>query len=233
MSDAGSDYEETGEDIDPEDQGEESAAPRERRSRGAAQKAVAKFQAVVDDEAFERALKADELRRQKRKDEAAARPKKKKAPPKPVVEYVVEAILDVKKAWGGHLVYLVKWRGFDESDNTWEPEDEESQQFGEYIEANGAKIEAAKAAEPPPAPPGAAVDEDEDVDVVGTGESSKRAAPEAPDGEVPGKRRAAQAATEIARRWDDDDDEAFEAALAANEAAKEKAAKEKQLAVGN
>jgi hypothetical protein len=34
----------------------------------------------------------------------------------------VEAILDVQNDVAGNLVYLIKWKGQDESQNTWEPE---------------------------------------------------------------------------------------------------------------
>ena len=37
-------------------------------------------------------------------------------------EYKVEAILDVKKV-RGKPHYLIKWEGFDEAENSWEPED--------------------------------------------------------------------------------------------------------------
>jgi len=106
--------------------------------RAAAAKAAAKFAKMDDDAAFEAAMKADELAAQKRKAEAAARPKKKKKEPEVEVEYEIEAILDVKKASNGELVYLVKWKGFDDEDeNTWEPEDEDSVPFADYIAANG------------------------------------------------------------------------------------------------
>jgi hypothetical protein len=62
------------------------AIAKARPSRGAAQMAISKFTNEVTDDAFERAMQADELRRQKRKDEAAARLKqlaKKPAKAKP------------------------------------------------------------------------------------------------------------------------------------------------------
>jgi hypothetical protein len=48
------------------------------------------------------------------------------APPPPVlrdgeVEYEVERIED-SRIWRGHLQYLVKWKGYPPSDNTWEPQ---------------------------------------------------------------------------------------------------------------
>ena len=89
--------------------------------RAAAAKAAAKFAKMDDDAAFEAAMKADELAAQKRKAEAAARPKKKKKEPEVEVEYEIEAILDVKKASTGELVYLVKWKGWPAEDSTWEP----------------------------------------------------------------------------------------------------------------
>ena len=133
--------------------------------RAAAAKAAAKFAKMDDDAAFEAAMKADELAAQKRKAEAAARPKKKKKEPEVEVEYEIEAILDVKKASNGELVYLVKWKGFDDEDeNTWEPEDEDSVPFADYIAANGEKVEAAKAAEPEAAE--VVAEEDDAAEVV-------------------------------------------------------------------
>merc|ERR1719319_242561 len=39
-------------------------------------------------------------------------------------EYEVEKVLDKRTKKGGKVEYLVKWRGFDDSDdNTWEPHD--------------------------------------------------------------------------------------------------------------
>ena len=37
--------------------------------------------------------------------------------------YVVEAILDRRQCDDGQLEYFVKWFGYDESDATWEPEE--------------------------------------------------------------------------------------------------------------
>ena len=133
--------------------------------RAAAAAAAAKFAKLDDDAAFEAAMKADDAAAAKRKAEQAARPKKKRAPKPEPVEYEIEAILDVKKASHGDLVFLIKWKGYDdESENTWEPEDEDSVPFAEYIAANEKKVEAARAAEPEAAEDAGADDDEEDED---------------------------------------------------------------------
>jgi len=40
----------------------------------------------------------------------------------PEEEYTVEKILD-KRIRGGKTEYLIKWEGYPDSENTWEPED--------------------------------------------------------------------------------------------------------------
>lgn len=37
--------------------------------------------------------------------------------------YDVEDVLDHKKGLNGKTYYLVKWKGYDSSDNSWEPEE--------------------------------------------------------------------------------------------------------------
>ena len=37
--------------------------------------------------------------------------------------YIVEKVVSKRKAKGGKTEYLIKWQGYEESDNTWEPED--------------------------------------------------------------------------------------------------------------
>ena len=50
--------------------------------------------------------------------------RKSKRPRNSEVEDVfsVEKIVD-KEVDGGRVFYYIKWRGYDESDNTWEPEE--------------------------------------------------------------------------------------------------------------
>eukprot|EP00965_Chrysotila_dentata_P206700 6183683-Pleurochrysis_carterae.AAC.3 len=56
------------------------------------------------------------------KDRLARKGRESPHPPASPEEYVVEAILGEKKI-GGELRYLVKWEGYGQEDNTWEPEE--------------------------------------------------------------------------------------------------------------
>ena len=53
--------------------------------------------------------------------EEEEKPKKKKK--KAVAEYEVESIVSKRESDEGKVEYLVKWKGWNASDNTWEPVD--------------------------------------------------------------------------------------------------------------
>ena len=38
-------------------------------------------------------------------------------------DFVVERVLDKRLGRSGKVEYLLKWRGYDDDDNTWEPAD--------------------------------------------------------------------------------------------------------------
>ena len=85
-------------------------------------------------------------------------------------EYEVERILRKKVDRLGRITYLVKWLGFPDNENSWEPLENLSNAMGkvEQYEAAIRKLKKArkKKAEPPPLPPSKPTDEPEPEYIV-------------------------------------------------------------------
>jgi len=80
-------------------------------------------------------------------------------------EYIVEKILDKRKGKNGKVEYLLKWKGYGDDDNTWEPKDnlECNELIDEFEKQHAAKSKKKGAGAGPASSKKKKADSDEEV----------------------------------------------------------------------